>query len=157
MVDELLYTGNARVDYADIRDGMTPLLYAIRGKHIDIVRLLIREGASLFMCDFTCMTPLMMAASTGEVSLLKAIAGEYIASVDDQDEHGWTALHWAVYANSRNAILYLLDVLVADRDIKCNERKKPYHLAVFLKHGECEAVLMDNKMKMAVATLDHLN
>jgi ankyrin repeat protein len=154
--DELVYGGNAKVDYVDIRNGMTPLMYAIMGRHVDIVRMLLREGASLTMCDFKCTTPLMMAAATGMVPMLEAVGGQYTKMVDAQDEKGWTALHWAVFADSPAAIVYLLDVLVANRDIKDHERKKPYHLAAFLKYGDCESVLMDKHMKMAVAVGDHL-
>ena len=154
MVDEVLYTGNARVDYIDIRNGMTPLLYAIQGRHLDIVKLLFREGASRYLADFKCVTPLMMAASTGMVQLVEAVGGVYTPSIDDQDENGWTALHWAVFANSPVVIDYLLEVLVANRNVRDVDKKKPYHLASFLNYGDCEAILIDSKMKMAIATGD---
>lgn len=65
------------------------------------------------------------------------------------------ALHWAVFANSPIIVRYLLDECVANRNIKCYHNKKPYHLAIFKKYGECEGLLLDKKMKMSLASGDH--
>ncbi len=151
MVEALLFNGQAKVDYIDVKNGMTPLMYALDQKSPEIVAMLLREGASRELCDFKCTTPLMAAARTGNTALCKAIGGEFTRTIDMQDENGWTALHWAVYADAPNVIAYLLDVCVANRNLRCYKKKKPYHLAVFMQYGDCEAILIDRKIEMAIA------
>ena len=53
-----------------------------------------------------------------------------------------------------NNIRYLLDTCVANKNIKCYKKKKPYHLAVYLHYGDCESVLIDKKIEMAIAAGD---
>ena len=125
MVDALVGNGEALVDYIDSKNGMSPLLYAISLNNVDIALFLLKEGASVALCDNRCVTPLMMAAGTGNIDMLAVVAGEYTPTVDAQDENGWTALHWAVYANSPGAVEYLLHELMADRHIRCIQKKKP--------------------------------
>ena len=92
-----------------------------------------------------------MACHVGGVSIATLLADTYDAPVDAQDEKGWTALHYAVAGNNVTVLSLLLDEFGADRQIRDHLRKRPLHLALFLKHGECASLLEDLKSKLARA------
>ena len=90
--------------------------------------------------------------SAGIIVLLFNITHGSFACVCSMDRVCTVALHWAVYANSMDILEYLLDTCVVNRNIRCYNKKKPYHLASFMNRGDCEAILMDKKIEMAIAT-----
>lgn len=110
IVDYLLGAANPIVDFVDKKNGMSPLMYAIKNKNFDIAQMLLIKGASVKLCDFKCMTPLMFACAGGNESLriVTLLTETYLADVDAQDENGWSPLHYAVYANAPDVIAFLL-------------------------------------------------
>lgn len=152
MVELLVYTGRAIVDYIDNTNGMSPLMYAILNKNLEMTNILLNNGASVRMCDFKCKTPLMYAAQCGVLAIVELLTDQFNAEVDLQDENGLTALHYAVYANKPDIIRFLLEERGANRHIKDYKKKKPLHMAIFLEYGDCAAVLEDLKSKLAIGT-----
>ena len=110
IVDHILVYGKPAVDLVDTKNGMSPLMYAVKNKNMEIAQMLLARGASVKLCDFKCMTPLMAACAGGDgvLPLIRLLVDTYYADVDAQDENGWTPLHYAVYANAPNVITYLL-------------------------------------------------
>lgn len=96
----------------DTNDGSTPLHVACEERRVEVVNeLLRRPGASdaLKTTDRRGATPLIRAASTGDVLLVKALAVRSDPSVVDID--GWTALHHAVRAGISESVDVLVDFI----------------------------------------------
>lgn len=90
MVEAIIYNGRAKPDYIDIKSGMSPLMYAITNKNITIISILLKNGASIKLCDFKCKTPLMVAVTSGVLPIVQLIANGFTETIDLQDENGWT-------------------------------------------------------------------
>jgi ankyrin repeat protein len=73
----------------------TPLLYAVREGHSEVVLLLLASGAELEKSDADGVTPLLMAVLNGHLELAKALI-EKGAYVNAQDWYGQTPLWSAV-------------------------------------------------------------
>jgi ankyrin repeat protein len=135
-----LLDGNALPDIGDEFTGRTPLMYAVLNRNIEMVKSLVIASASVGMCDFQCITPLMLACSKGDLTCVKIFCNKF-ADVDDQDENGWTALHYCCQANAPKVIRYLIYEEGANRHLKDHRKRKPIDFAKFLDHGECVALL----------------
>jgi len=61
----------AKVDYQDSRHYAGPLHWAARGGHIDAVKALLEEGATLELRDRAGNTPLMWAAKHGNTRVVR--------------------------------------------------------------------------------------
>ena len=95
----------ARIDLAN-KTGVTPLMYACRGNHLDVAQLLLDWGASIDACADGKSTALHLAAQTGQgiVELLV----QYHANLDNVDADGETALSLAIFANDIDTVSFLL-------------------------------------------------
>ncbi len=120
----LVNDGEAIVDYIDQKNGLTPLMYSIINKNYEMMMLFLNCGASVKMCDFKCVTPLMLACQVGQLKMVQILADSYHADVDTQDENGLCALHYAVIANKPDILKYLVCECGADRHLKDNNKKK---------------------------------
>ena len=160
MAEYLLREADANVDVIDLGSGMSPLMYAIAACNADLVLALLLKDASIDLCDFKCITPMMLACASKSENLVIAktlyTMSKTALNIDAQDERGWTALHYAVYSNSPKVLEYLLTECVANKNLRDVNKKKPMHLAVYLKRGDCESMLEDRRTKMARAAGDDL-
>ena len=73
----------------------TPLLFAAREGHLDMVQLLVGAGASLEKADADGVTPLLMAVLNGRFEVAKFLLGKG-ANVNAMDWYGQTPLFAAV-------------------------------------------------------------
>ena len=137
---ECLLEGNALPDIGDEPTGRTPLMFATLCKNHEIMKQLIQNGASVDMSDYQCITPLMLACSKNDLVAVKILCGR-LAEVDDQDENGWTPLHYCAQVNASKIIKYLLTEEGANRGLKDWKKRKPLDIAKFLGHGSCIASL----------------
>lgn len=89
-----LFTAGALPNGADAL-GERPLLAAVAGEHVEIVRLLLQRGASPDVKGPNGLTPLSMAAAAGNLGMVRLLlkAG---AIVDERSDNRATALHEAV-------------------------------------------------------------
>jgi ankyrin len=78
---------------AEVKGGMTPLLYAARDGHLESARLLVDAGASLELGDANAIRPLLMAALNGQIEVARLLI-ERGANVNADDFWGRTPL-WA--------------------------------------------------------------
>ena len=87
--------------------GMTALHYAARAGHIEASCLLISRGATVCRGS-EGLTPLMAAANQGHAKVCSILI-QQDPDINQTDDKGRTALHWAVSGGSRGTINILLD------------------------------------------------
>jgi ankyrin len=78
---------------AEVKGGMTPLLYAARDGHLEPARLLVAAGADLELGDGNAIRPLLMAALNGQIAVARLLIDRG-ANVNADDFWGRTPL-WA--------------------------------------------------------------
>jgi ankyrin len=78
---------------AEVKGGMTPLLYAARDGMLEPARLLVAAGANLELGDGNAIRPLLMAALNGHIAVARLLI-ERGANVNADDFWGRTPL-WA--------------------------------------------------------------
>ena len=93
-VKRLLSIRNINVNVKDDVDGSTPLHFAALIGHVEIVRLLLQNGADVNAKDRWDMTPLQWAASQGHVDILHLLV-ETGVDLEVQANNGSRALHFA--------------------------------------------------------------
>src|SRR5204863_3116842 len=101
----------ADVNIKDNVDG-TALLYASENKQVEVVNLLIENGA----VDYGVPRNLRWAASKGDCEDVQKLLEEG-DDVNEKDNDGWTALHWAVF-DGHEKVARLLIEHGADVDAK---------------------------------------
>jgi len=113
---EQALAAGAAIDELD-GQGVTPLLWALRGRRVDAVRTLIERGAQVDLRTPDGRTPLMLAAMTG-LEAVSALLIERGAKLDLVDGDGETALMQAVMGDHPAVVSNLLargaDVGLAD-------------------------------------------
>lgn len=146
----MLLDFHALPDICDKNTGRSPLLQSVHQQTLSITRYLLRCQASVDLCDFHCVTPLMTACANSDVSHCKLILDKR-PNIDAQDENGWSALHYAAFGNAFGCINLLLEE-GADRNLKDANKRKPIHIARHKNNGESIAALEDLQSRIAFAT-----
>ena len=99
-------------EYADKTDnqGLTPLMHAAAGGHLDCVKLLIEHKVSLTQKDDQGFTPFLWASFTGKEYVMRTLYELDMSVVNDQDNDGHTALIWAGQHNQHYLIKFLMEI-----------------------------------------------
>lgn len=131
----------AQIDRLSGRDGGTALLCAIGGRHIDMVRLLLRRDARTSLRSSSEMYPLHQAAVTGQSAMCEALLAAG-AAVDVRDKDGNTPLHNAAAIGSVASVRVLLEN-EAQIDAATNQGMTALHWASHKGHNGLVKVLLD--------------
>jgi hypothetical protein len=94
-VKRLLSIRNINVNVKDAR-GATPLHYTAANGHVEIVRLLLQNGAEVNVRSITGETHLHYAAIRGQVDVLHLLV-ENGVDLEAQNDDGRRVLHWAAF------------------------------------------------------------
>lgn len=86
----------------------TPLHYAAENGFIDIMKLLIKEGANLEVCDRYDNTPLHTAARAGQLEAVKLLIAKD-ADLNAVNGNGASVLHIAVKHHQTGIVNFLLE------------------------------------------------
>ncbi len=122
-------------------DGWTSLHVAAFFGHTDLARYLIDQGAAVDARSTNAMknTPLHAAAAGGRVAIVRLLL-ERGADVNATQEGGWTALHSAAQAGSRELIETLL-ASNANLKVRAVNNQSPVDLALLNGHGDVAELL----------------
>ncbi|MBP5534326.1 MAG: ankyrin repeat domain-containing protein [Alphaproteobacteria bacterium] len=92
-------------------DLMTPLHMAVLGNKVENVKFLLKYGVTGLegVRDKWGRTALNLAARYGRTDIVKAILEHNPRLIDDKNNQGWTALHYAAYYKHENMVQYLID------------------------------------------------
>lgn len=137
-----LIKAGADIDRFSGRDGCTPLFCAISGRHIDLVRLLLKKGARVGMkSPGGDMYPLHQASVTGQTAICSVLldAG---AQVDAVDKEKNTPLHYAATIGKVDTIKLLIKE-GANVDAKQEKGMTPLHWACHKGHDAAVKILLD--------------
>jgi hypothetical protein len=129
-VKRLLSIRNINVNVKDLYE-WTPLHYAARNGHIEIIRLLLQNGAVVNAKNNCGSTPLHWAASHGHVDILHLLV-ENGANLEAQDNGGSRALHDA----ADEGHLPFIQELISSYHVDINARDNYGRTALRARHGE---------------------
>jgi hypothetical protein len=117
-VKRLLSIRNINVNVKDDGDGMTPLHWAARNGHVEIVRLLLQNGAEVNAKSNRGWTPLHWTTVIfGHIDILHLLV-ENGADLEVQDNDGWIVLHNAAF----NGHLPFIQELISRYHVDINAR-----------------------------------
>ncbi|KAJ5559563.1 hypothetical protein N7513_001962, partial [Penicillium frequentans] len=108
-VVQMLLDANTDVNTVDAKQ-WTALAWAVEKRHLTIVEFLLESpGIRVDSRDATCRTPLMMAASLGEINISNRLLASN-AAINAEDEQRWTSLCWAASNGHDQTVEFLLRV-----------------------------------------------
>jgi ankyrin repeat protein len=126
--------------YVTDETGRTPLHWACRGVHIDVVKYLIGRGADVNVRDNAGITPLHSVASRGHVEAVRILI-EKRARLEAVTSGGATPLHLAA-ANGHMEIAALLAEKGAPLHVRDDKDDTPLHSAASANHWEIVELLV---------------
>ena len=118
-VKRLLSIRNINVNVKNDVSGSTPLHWAAANGHVEIVRLLLQNGADVNAKDRWDGTPLHWAASEGHIDILHLLV-ENGVDLEAQDNVGWRVLHEAADCGH----LPFIQELISRYHVDINAREK---------------------------------
>lgn len=121
-------------------DGRTALQLAALSGHEEVVAFLLSQGAEADIPESNDKTPLMDACHFGHVGVVRLLVRHMGGQgLENRDEDGRTALHWAAFG-SPVEVLRLLLLSGADPTVMDHEGMTPHAEAVKSKDQACIAV-----------------
>jgi ankyrin repeat protein len=90
------------------KDGRSPLHWASRGVHLEIVKFLVDQGANVNAADSNQVVPLHSLAVRNAAAAIEILVAKG-ANVDAKDYGGNTALHYAALYDAVDAVALLIE------------------------------------------------
>jgi ankyrin repeat protein len=88
--------------------GRTPLLWAVKGCHYEVVRLLLNGNANIEARDSFGRTSLSLASEIGHKEIVKLLIGNEKVHIDARDKYGRSSLFWAAEKGHKDVVEILL-------------------------------------------------
>ena len=104
----VLASSKADLNKPDPLSGLTPLMLAIRAKHLASMEMLLQAGARANQTDARGRPPLVEAANMGKTEMLSLLF-RYGAEADQLDGLGRSALMAAAWSDKPDAVALLLE------------------------------------------------
>ena len=112
------------------KQGYTSLHYAIIKGNMEIIKLLIKNGANIYEITNTGLNNLHLAAQNNKVTCLYYFMKKYNFSIYLKDKKGNTPIHWACYCNSDLILNFLLCYKDLNLNIKNKDGLVPLNLSI---------------------------
>ena len=100
--------------------GYNALLYSAFRGNLEIFNKLMENGANISTTNSSGLNALHLAAQGNFPNIIVFLIEKYGFDINSKDNKGNTALHWAVYSNSRQTVDYLIyyniDISLRDND-----------------------------------------
>ena len=109
--------------------GYNALLYAAFRGNLEIFNKLMEVGADPTITNSSGLNALHLASQGNYPNMIVILVEKYNLDVNSKDNKGNTALHWAVYKNSRQAVDYLIYYNV-DINLKDNDGETALGIAI---------------------------
>jgi ankyrin repeat protein len=126
--------------------GATPFLFAAKSADVEVMRLLLENGADPKLKTYANITPLQLAAGiawasnqdrASEAQVLEAVkllVEECGADVNEKNDTGETAMHAAAYRGANSVVQYLRDK-GAELDVVALDGRTPLQVAEGVEYG----------------------
>uniref|UniRef100_A0A0N5BJB6 ANK_REP_REGION domain-containing protein n=1 Tax=Strongyloides papillosus TaxID=174720 RepID=A0A0N5BJB6_STREA len=112
-------------------DSRTPLHYAAQNGRLEIVELLLKNGAKYDACDKYRATPLHYAAEISWPIVISLVTKSPCNYCRMTDKEGRTPFMWAVASENEEVVSGMLKTFDIPRHGEDNHRYTPLHLAAF--------------------------
>ncbi|XP_039266848.2 protein TANC2-like isoform X1 [Styela clava] len=124
------------------KDGMTPLMCAVKQNQWETTELILSMGAALEGADYAGRTPLVIAASGGNVGIAELLLSRG-ANVHSVDKEGLTALGWAASKGQLHCVRSLIE---RGSDVRHPDRhgRTPLDLAAFSGNEQVVDLLLNS-------------
>lgn len=133
--------------------GRTPLHYACRGVHPEVVRFLVEHGAEVNAIDINGITPLLSVATRGHAEATKILLGKGADFNRQAKLDKGSALHYAAMSGHVEVLRLLLE-RGASLAITDGEERTPLQVAVAASKPEAVAILTEKTRAVDPALLD---
>ncbi|KAK5637085.1 hypothetical protein RRF57_012797 [Xylaria bambusicola] len=138
----LLEEDAADLDSTDSIYGRTPLLWAARDGHLDIVQILLDRGANIDMDDNEGYSPLSWAAENGHVEVTKLLLDKG-ADMESVAHNGTTALSLAAAYGNAEVVKLLIERGTNLEYMGTASRRTPLSWAAANGDGNIVKMLLD--------------
>ena len=129
-----------------------PLHWAAIGGHDGWIDLLLKAGSDQFQRDWLGRTAFHYAATGGKATLLIVMAAKDPEIVHCTDDHGRTALHYAIFNNNAKQVNIIRTLLELKSDINAvdEERKTALHHASEGAKARVIPILIQNGASLVI-------
>ena len=143
--------------------GVTAIHFASFKGNIKIIKLLIENGADIFIKTKKLLNIIHYSAQGNKPSSIMFFYFELMKKGDfqllkDKDSGGSTPLHWAAYSNAEEALLYLINLNIFKNEkekldfinMKDDQGFTPLHLSVSSKSSRIVMKLLQNGASLGI-------
>ena len=111
------------------KKGYNALLYSAFRGNLEIFNKLMESGADISITNASGLNALHLASQGNYPNMIVYLIEKYGLDVNSKDNKGNTALHWAVYMNSKQAVDYLVYYNI-DTNLRDNDGDTALEIAV---------------------------
>lgn len=111
------------------KKGYNALLYSAFRGNLEIFNKLMESGADISIVNSSGLNVLHLASQGNYPNMIVYLIEKYGLDINSKDNKGNTALHWAVYMNSKQAVDFLMYYNI-DTNIRDNDGETALEIAV---------------------------